>query len=387
MSLRFIVGSWALHLAWCAVAAGAEPYLEFVRGLREREYFDLAETYLRHIEEQPETPGDVRKLIPYERALTLLAGARSMRNPDARARQLDEAEAQLERFARDAPDHPLAGQANTERARLLLDKANVETWQADAPANRDSREALRERARALIGRARSVFQTAHDQHQAAWEQVKGFIPEDQQAKRAERAKVEGLFMQAQVDLARCTYEEAQTYDVGSERRNELLNEAAAQFEAIHQKYRSQIAGLHARMWQGKCFEEQDDIRKALGVYNEILEHPGGQLASLQDRVRWFRLICLNHESRKDYQLVVDEATSWRTGARDRLRTTAGLGIQYELARAQEAIAANDRSLTDILKTERLKQALENAQAVARYPGPLKTPAAAMAQRLLASLNR
>ncbi|MGD9857318.1 MAG: hypothetical protein AB7U20_20440, partial [Planctomycetaceae bacterium] len=344
-------------------------------------------SYLQHIEQDPATPNEVRELLPYETGVTLLAGSRLLRNPDARTRQLDEAQACFERFVSASPDHPLAGQANTERARILLDKALVEVWQADAPSNQGSHEAFRQRARTLISLARDVFQKAHDQHQAAWEQVKGFIPEEEMVKRAERAKIEGLYMQAQVDLARCTYEEAQTYDAGSDRRNELLNAAAAQFETIHQKYRSQIAGLHARMWQGKCFEEQDDIRKALGIYNEILEHPGDQLLTLQDRVRWFRLICLNHDSRKDYQLVVEEATAWKKDARDRLRTTAGLGILYELARAQQAIASSERSMSEVLKTDLLKQALENAQSVARYPGPLKAPAGALAQRLLVSLNR
>ncbi len=389
MQARLLVRSVVLCLGFSTFATAAEPYLEFARALRQRQYYDLAETYLQQIEQDESTPDDVRALIPYEKGLTLLASSRLLRSPQARSRQLDEAQALFERFANDSPNHPLLGQANTERARILLNKARVETWQADAPANQGNREAFRQRARQLIAQARDVFQKAHDQHKAAWEQLKGFIPEEEKAKQAARAELEGLYMQAQVDLGRCTYEEAQTYDADSDRRNELLNKAAAEFEAIHQKYRSQIAGLHARMWQGKCFEEQGDIRKALGIYNEILQHPGDKLRSLQDRVRWFRLICLNHDSRngQDHQLVVNEATAWRKESRDRLRTMVGLGIQYELARAQLAISQSDRPMTDILKTDLRKQALENVQTVARYPGPLKAPAAAMAQQLMVSLNR
>ncbi|MCA9024569.1 MAG: hypothetical protein KDA86_05115 [Planctomycetaceae bacterium] len=378
--IRFLtVAASLLAFGLCSFASAAEPYLEFVRGLRERQFYDLAETYLDQIEQNDRTPADVREVIPYERAVTLLDSSRSIRNADARSRQLDEAQALFEQFAKTSPDHPLRAQANTESARILLNKAQLAMWQSNAGSP--------EQARTLIAQARSVFQQAHDRYQAAWEKLKGFIPEEEKDKQAERAEAERLFMQAQLDLARCTYEEAQTHDEDSAKQTELLNQAAVEFETIHQKYRSQIAGLHARMWQGKCFEEQGDIRKALGVYNEILEHPGDQLQNLQDQVRWFRLICLNDESRNDHQLVVEEATNWRNESPDRVRTMVGLGIQYELAKAQEAIAQSDRSMPEALKTNTLNEALDNARAVARYPGPLKAPAAALVQKLMAVLNK
>ncbi|MCA9073774.1 MAG: hypothetical protein KDA93_01985 [Planctomycetaceae bacterium] len=376
---RLTVALGLLAVVHGSVLSAAEPYLEFVRGLREQQYFDLAESYLDQIEVDEATPADVRAVIPFERAVTLLESSRQIRNAETRSRQLDEATALFERFTNESPDHPLRAQANTERAHILLNKARLEMWNA---ASGDA-----DRARQLIGEARAVFQQAHDQHQATWEKLKGFIPEEEKDRQAERAEAERQFMQAQLDLARCTYEEAQTYEEGTEKRVALLNESAAQFETIHQKYRSQIAGLHARMWQGKCFEEQNDIRKALGVYNEILEHPGDELQALQDQVRWFRLICLNHESRNDHQLVIEEATNWRNDSRDRLRTTVGLGIQYELARAQQAVADNDRSMPEPARNGLLSQSLENAQAVARYPGPLKASATALAQKLMLVLNK
>ncbi len=386
MSHVRLLGLLVLFLLQPGFAAAGEPYFEFVRGLRERGYYDIALSYLQQIEGEPDLPEDVRTLIPYEKGLTLLQGARLIRNPAAQEQQLDEAQAMFEQFAVSAPGHPLLGQANTERARILLNKARVEVWQADAPANEGNREAFRQRARELIGKARAVFQQARDQHQAEWATFDAFIPEEDREKREARAVAEGRLMQAQLDLGRCTYEEAQTYDKGSERRQELLLQAAAEFDDIHQRYRSQIAGLHARMWQAKCFEEQDDIRKALGIYNEILEHPGQSLQDLKDRVLWFRLICLNHERRKDFQLVVDEATNWRNEAKSRARTDVGLGIEFELARALEALG-DDRNQPETSRKNNLTQALTHARTINRYPGPLKAASGAMIQRLMVALNR
>ena len=386
MRLRLLVVGLMLICLGGRLAVGEEPYLEFVHGLQERRYYDLAMAYLQQVEADPATPAGIRALIPYEKGTTLLAGSRSIKNRAARAEQLDQAQAMFEAFATASPNHPLSGQANTRRAQILLDKARVETYAADEPANQGNREAFRARARDHITHAREVFQQAHDQHKAAWEPLRGFIPEDETQRRQERDEAEALYMQAQLDLSRTIYEEAQTFDRDSKKRADLLNKAAADFEAIHQKYRSQIAGLHARMWQAKCFEEQDEIGKALGIYKELLDHQGRSLLEFQDRVRWFRFICLNHDDRQDYQLVIDEATQWRNDAKARSRTDVGLGIQYELAKAQELLA-NARTTPEATANNLRNQALSHARAINRYPGPLKAVSGAMIQRLMVALNR
>ena len=63
-------------------------------------------------------------------------------------------------------------------------------------------------------------------------------------------------MQAQLQKAVVDYEQAQTYPLGSKERTELLGKALAQFEDLYKSYRTQMAGLTARMWQGKCYEER-----------------------------------------------------------------------------------------------------------------------------------
>jgi hypothetical protein len=49
----------------------------------------------------------------------------------------------------------------------------------------------------------------------------------------------------------------------------LLEKAVAAFDDIHTRFRSQIVGLLARLWQGKCFEEMGMLGEALGIYNEM----------------------------------------------------------------------------------------------------------------------
>jgi len=384
---------WATLFAFVLCMAPArvsaeEPYLKFLQGLRERQYFDMAMAYMDTLEERKEVPADIKTIIPYERAVTLLQSSNYVQNPEAQTEQLDQAQAHLEKFIKNSPNHALVPRANTELANIMLGKARVLIWESKSPSNVDNRLKFQQDARKLIQDARKIYQAANDAYKKEWESYGVYIPEDEREKRAKRENAEGLYMRAQLDLATCTYEEAQTYDVDSDKFKETLQKASLEFEELHSKYRSQYAGLYARTMQGKCFEEQDDIRKALGIYDELLGHPGSSagLKRLQSQVRHFRLICLNHESRKDYQLVIMEADEWMKANRASVRTTTGLGIRWEMAQAQENLALA-RTTPELDRTRLLRQALENAREINKYAGPYKDVSNSMIQRVLVALDR
>lgn len=369
-------------------AVADEPHVEFVQGLRDRGYYDFALLYLDQLESRNDIPQEVKEVITFERAITLLANSRLLKNPDAQAKQLDAALANLEQFTKASPNHPRSAQANTEQARILLGKARVLIWKANSPANEDSKDQLQQDARALVVQARNVFQAAFDRYQAAWKKFPTFIPDDEKQKRREREEAERMLMRTKLDLANCTYEEAQTYNRESKEYKDVLNKASLEYDAIHTEYRSQVAGLFAHLMMGKCFEEQDDLRKALGIYDELLRHPGQSpvLKDLQAQALHFRLICLNHEQRKDYLLAISEAEEWLKEAKSKARTQTGLGIRWELARSQELLSQK-REVSETDKNRILRQALTNARDINRFPGKYQDVSYSMIQRLLVALNR
>lgn len=368
----------ALTVAAIAVPAAdaEEPYVEFLQGLRDRSYYDYALLYLDTLQEDPGVPQEIREVIPYEKASTLLVMARSggITNPEVQSRQLDQALGYLDEFIKNSPNHPRAGEANSERAGILLGKGRVEVWQSRSPSNKENRGEFQKKAREYVVQARDIYQKAHDQHKASWESFPKFIDKLEDPKLfEERRQAEVRYIIGQLDLAHCLYEEAQTYDKGSDEYKAKLRDAAAAYEEIHSKYRSQIGGLYARTWQGKCYEEQDDIQRALGIYKELLGHPGGSetLVRLQDQVRHFRLICLNHEQRKDYQLVIDEATEWLANAKGRKKfSQQSLGIRWEQVLALETLA-EDRNLSEQDRTRLLTSALTTVRVIKRFPGQYK----------------
>jgi len=367
-------------------ASAEEPVIPFIEGLRERGYYDTLEEYLDKIAQDPDIPAEIKKRIPFERAVTLTESAFAQKNADLQHRQLDRAAAYLETFINNNPGHPLLGEAKTRRGDIFLGKARAYILQARSPSNSGRRKELSRLAQQNIDTARKVYQSAHDEHEKRWKQLSGFTEDPERKKLRDDALSD--YIRAQINLAKTTYEEAQIHSRGSAKFRELLTKASKQFEEIHKRYRSQIGGLLSRMWQGKCFEEQNEIGRALGIYGELLEHPGqsAALKSMQHQVQLFKLICLNHDKRKDYRLVESFATEWLKQNRGLQRTPVGLGIRYQLAVAREKQAIS-RSLPKPQRERLLNNALSDARYVNRFPGKYKDVTTMMIGRLNRALGR
>ena len=374
-------------------AQAAEPYLEFVEGLRQREYFDIAIAYLEQLEKQTDVPSDVRTVLPFEKAQTLLKWAQTLRSAEAQMKQLDQAETLLKSFLSANPTHAEAGTANTLLAVIIVEKGKSVLLQSKSPGNAAQKAELQKRARQYFGEARKVYQTAYDRYKEQHKKFDSFIPPTDK-RFAAREEVYEKMVYSQLQLAVMTYQEGQTYDRGTAENKQRLTDAAGEFDKIHSEFRQLVSGLYARMWEAKCWEEQDEIGKALGFYTELLGHakdlPASQVApalrKLQNTVLHFKLICLNHDKKKDYQIAVMEAEAWLKENRNLASSRDGLGIRWEMVRALE-LQAKQESTTEVEKNTLLQKALENARQISRFPGEYKDGSTVMIQRLMVALKR
>ena len=368
--------------------SAAEPLQPFIQGLRDRGYYDIALTYLDQMEQRADLPAEIQLILPYERAQTLLASARDLNNADAQRSQLDAAEAAFQQFAKAAPNHPLAAQANTWRGRILFEKARVEIFESEDPSRQPTRQQCQEKARAYLAEARKVLEDAAAQHKLSLDQFPSFIPEEDKVKHAARDHAENNYIEVAFDVGKCTYWSARTYDRRTKEATSALEGASLEFTGMHDRWRNNTGGKFARLWQGKCYEELDQITQALGVYEDLLTlTPDTPVkAALYDLALRFKLICLNHEQKKDYPLVITLADEWLSAAQGRTRSEVGFGIQWELCRALEQLGL-DRTKTEAERTQFLNQALVRARTLSRTAGEFKAPANGMIQRLLLSLNR
>lgn len=368
-----------------------EPFGQFIEGLRERRYFDTALEYLDQLSQRSDLPQDFAETLELERGVTYRAQASASRVPEDRDQALNQAEIALKKFTAAHSDHPRAPYANSELGQLLFERARTLLWDSESPSNADRKADLQQQARTQIDQAKQIYQKAHDQYKAQYDAFPTFIDQAQEPEAYEnRLQAEVKYMRAWFNLVRCTYERGQTFDKGTPERKDILVKASEEFEAIHSARRTNPIGLQARLMMGKCFQEQDDLSRALGIYNEMLDyksdHPTVKL--LMSIALQYRLICLNHEKKNDHQLVLQEADVWLKDRdnRRRMYSEIGLGILWEKAIAQEKLG-RDRTLEDQKLREGFqKQALADAKDVARFPGPYREPAVAMVRRLNAELG-
>ncbi len=178
-------------------------------------------------------------------------------------------------------------------------------------------------------------------------------------------------MDARLQRTVVDYEDAQSWPLGSKERNDLLDKAIAAFEIVYKDYRSQLAGLSARMLQGKCYEEKGELGPAMGIYNELFAQPMNDpiYNEMRRRIGFFRIIVDN--KRKEYALAVDEAARWLQDNPRYLSSESGLGVQLELARA---LKAQLDELNEKDQKEAARKALARLDEVVRYFSPYKAEA-------------
>ena len=369
-----------------------ESYIEFAQGLRAKGYYDAAGWYFDQLEARKNLPQEIRTVLPFERALTLLQGARVLRSPAAQADQLDQAQRYLQQFIKQAgKQHPLFARANSEQAQILLGKARVAVLLSQEAGSDTNRAQFQEEARGLIAKARAIYKTAFDAHKLLLEKFPTYIDQQQEREQfAARDDEQDAVIRTQIDLARCTYEEARTYDADDPKFKSGLSAAADQFEEVYVEHRRSVAGLYAQLWQGKCFEEhggKDGIGKAIGLYKQLLDHEGdnADLQTLQRKAKLFRLICLNKPERKDYALVVKEADEWMKQNRSYGQTDVGLGVRWELIQALVK-RADDRSLDEKDRRAILIRAQKECALLNKFAGRYRNVSGQMLAEIRFQLN-
>ncbi len=374
--------------ALTACSGAEEPVLEFAAGLRERGYYDTAVEYLMQAQTRPGLDPEVVALVDFELGLTLKEWGSQSRVPADREQRLSESEAALQKFLAAQPMHEQAADASSLLGELLFDRAESLIWETERIETDSERAAVQGEARAIIDKAKGIFQASHDQYKAAYDKFPSFIDESKEPELLEQRKTaENRYLRAWLNLARCTYERGQTFDRGSEERKQTLIQASEEFSAIHTARRTNSNGLYAQLMVARCFQEQDDLGRALGIYNELLMHESEKpfMVTLKGTARHFRLICLNSPQRSDASLVIQEATAWLQENRRLSTTTFGLGILWEQAQAEEK-SAQQRELPEGDRNNFLRFAMNHAEQVAKYPGAFRLPAESMVRRLRLELG-
>jgi hypothetical protein len=363
----------------------ASPDVRFIRGLRDRGYFDLALEYTQKLLADPATPEPLKPVLTYEVGRGLLEEATRSADLEKRYTLLEQARTRIDEFTEQYPRHELTPEALVQLARLYVERGHTAMLQAqDAEAEQRQAEeakdaakakdaaAQREQklvaARAAFGLARKAYEEAEGPIKRQYDSYPAFIPEGNPLREVKK-RVHVALMEDQLQHAIVDYEEAQTFPQASKERADLLDKALKSFEDLYNKYRTMPAGLYARMLQGKSYEEKGELGAAMGIYDELMEHGDAELRDLQRQVGYFRIIV--DGKRGDKALAVDDATRWLQANPNHRVTENGLGVQLELARNLIALLPE---MTEAEAAENRRKAAARLGEVVRYYSPHKQEA-------------
>jgi hypothetical protein len=355
-----------------SVATAREPVEEFLEGLRQRQYYDIAEEYLESLRTNSDVPEEVRQRIPYEQGRILVDSSRTIRDMPLRMKTLDRAATRFQEFIKAASEHPLAAGANTQLGNVLVERGRALLEQSKKPSKAAEKDQLLKESRQAFGEAQKVFDAAEKKFVADLEKYPKFIDPKDETQIAARAQALADLIQARLYLATLLYEHAQSYEVGSAEHKKLLEESAAKYKELYEKYRTRLAGLYAGMWQGRNLMELGDFKRALGIFNELLAQPDQpeEFRVMKNKVLRLAMEGWNHGTQKLYEEAAAKGSEWIKAARvTEDRTPEGLGIRYYTALAlhhQVEAAGKDAKASEDNKRQ-VRELQSHALFVAKVP--------------------
>jgi hypothetical protein len=250
-----------------ASAWGKEPVEAFLEALRAKQMHDEAEVYLDVLATQPNLPSEIKERLPFEQGKTLVAKAASMTDADGAMKALDRATAKYNEFLKASPEHALAGTTKLELGVVLRVRGDQHLRNAKRPGA--DKAALRQQARELFKQAEGIFDKAGADFEAAWKALTREALNDK-AKALLRDQYRTDTLMAWLQSADATHDLAQTYEPLSKEHKETLQAAANKFQTIYEKARTRMGGVLAGMKEGRCYQEMGDLKRAIGIFDEML---------------------------------------------------------------------------------------------------------------------
>ena len=328
-------------LALPAAPLGAvEPAQAFLDGLRDRGYFDVAVEYLKSAENNPNVPVQFKETLPYERGVTLVKGARLQRDSALREQQLDEGQQVLQQFVTAQPNHLLAVAARSELGNVIVERARsrVERSKKVLPAEKTT---LLKEAKGLYTEAVTTFTALVEELKQKLTQYPAALDEKKDAKRIEeRDRFRQDFLQSQLLVAAAREEMIETMEKGSKEWTDTLTQATADYKEVYEKYRTRLAGLYARMYQGRCLHKLGKAKEASAIYNELLANPDSPEAFRTLKVKVMALAVDPWEAQSLWAEIIDKAGKLVDSVRPTEdKTEDMMKIRMAVARACKAYAA------------------------------------------------
>lgn len=373
------LASAALVLGWLAATAAPARAVEesqaFLDGLRDQGYFDMALEYIEQMRTNPLCPAEFKEMLDYEAAITLMAGSLVIQDPKLREDNLNQARDKFDAFIKANPSSPLVPGARMQLANVQVERGRFKSEQAARPTKSAEEKAqLMKEARELYTEAQKVFADAERYFTAEHEKFPKVIDPKKTKDREARDQVRKDMVQSRLLLATVAYEIAKTYPADAKEFKEQMLSAAKQYNGLYNKYKSFIAGMYARMWEGRCYKElgdKDSVKTAQAVFEEMLLQPDEPKAfrDMKNKSLILLMETLSLPVVKNYAEVLKRGKEWEETARPNEENSAdGLAIHFLEGEAAFAALKEIKTKEDKTFRETRSEARKQFLFVSKFEG-------------------
>ncbi|MEX2359015.1 MAG: hypothetical protein WEE51_11870 [Pirellulaceae bacterium] len=382
------VGSGLALPGWAVPhLSAAEMYDEFLEGLLQRGYYEQALWYLDELEGKSGLPEEIKTELAYRRGLAQIEASRGQRNPTRKTEYLASADKNLADFIAKNPDHEKQIDATVARGNVLLEQAVIARMQAERATEDAEKAPHLETVQKRYDEAREVFQTANDRIREVLVEIGNVLDPKKDAKKiAYRDELRSLYMQTMLLATTGTFEKAKTLAEDDPERKKLMEQSVKEFGETYGKYKSKIAGLLARLYQGQANAYLGNNAEAVKIFKDDLfllpDRPEAFMNVKRRAVKALMEIWTDPEEKK-YPQAIELVGTWFEQLQLRPadeRQPDWLEMKLMLANAYH-LDAEGREDKDPLKADHRKLALQLAGEVARFPSDFREEAGSLRAKL------
>lgn len=325
----------------------------------------------------------------FERAVALAHSANSLKDVGLREKRLEEAQAALREFVSEHPQDSLAHKAMLELGYVLVRRASSRVEQAKQPALESGKQALLNEARGMYDEATKQFAAMTVDLRARLEALpKALAPKGDVRLIELRDQLRADYLQAQILRGAVLEEMADTESKGSMAYNDTLLAAAKEYHEIYSKYRTRLAGLYARLYQGRCHVKLGDYKEAMACLDLLIDQPDQpqEFRDLKVRTLILAAECWLGSMPQDHKSAILYLKAFLTSASpDERKSELLLSLQLWLAKAY--LGQGETLVREPEGKAKVAESLEKAKSLIEFvleqPGESQAEAKELIKRVRA----
>jgi hypothetical protein len=253
--------------------AAEEPAEAFLDALRDNGYFDVAMDYLDSVEQSKMASPAFIQSIPFEKAETLIASTRTIRDLNKLKTTLDEAQQLLTNFASAVKTPEALAKTLRYQGNLHYSRAKVfGIEENDDRLTAAEKDALRVQSREQLQKARTSYDAALIQIRALIDpKSKDYIQQDPDdpSTKVRLKQFQFMFTLVRQRIPMVIEQLAETYPANAPEYKEFLAEAAKEYSEVYDDYYNWSAGRSSCLFAARCHQKLDEHKKALDLLEEL----------------------------------------------------------------------------------------------------------------------